>query len=67
MKKRYLIEVEGGIHPVLHGPFDAQVEQNRAARALRNQDEDTVVFWLEIEGADPEIGAYSAQFMEVDK
>lgn len=68
----YLIEVEGGIEPTLHGPYTSEDTRNREARTIRegqdNEYSDDVIFWLDV-AADgkPTIGTYSGAFFEKEE
>jgi len=68
MTTMYVIEVSGGIEPLVSGPYATSTEQQEAARKFRNQDEDNISFWLDI-GPDgtPEVGAYSGKAMAPDE
>ena len=36
----YLIEVEGGVEPCVHGPYQTEEERDNAAKQIRNKQED---------------------------
>jgi hypothetical protein len=50
MKKNYyLLEVEGGVEPIVHGPYHTKKERNNAAKQIhRKQQEDDGLFWADI-------------------
>jgi hypothetical protein len=63
-KKYYLLEVEGGVEPIVRGPYRAKIERDSAAKRIRlSQEEDDGLFWLDInEVGVPTIGVYTAGF-----
>ncbi len=65
MKKNYyLLEVEGGVEPTVHGPFRTTDERDNAAKQIRQrQKEDDGLFWADIDGAGRlAVGSYRAGF-----
>jgi hypothetical protein len=60
----YLIEVEGGVEPAVHGPYRTKHERDNAAKQIhQRQEEDDGLFWVDInEVGVPTIGAYIAGF-----
>lgn len=69
MKKRYyLIEVEGGVEPIVHGPYRNRDEQDNAAKQIhRIQEEDDGLFWAEVDEARVlTVESYSAGFFLED-
>ena len=63
--KYYFVEVDG-VMANMHGPFKSGDQRNQAAKVVRNQDDDTICFWLNITNGEPHIGEYSGGFMEGD-
>jgi hypothetical protein len=63
-KKYYLLEVEGGIEPIVRGPYQTKRERDNAARKIRrNQQEDDGLFWTEVDETGAFVaGAYAAGF-----
>ena len=63
-KKYYLLEVEGGVEPIVRGPYRAKIERDSAAKRIRlRQEEDDGLFWADIdETGGLTIGAYAASF-----
>lgn len=65
--KRYLLSVEGGIEPQLHGPYLTEKSREEAARRIHaGQDDATdAPFWLDV-GAwgKPIVGTFSGRFWE---
>jgi hypothetical protein len=69
MKKNYyLLEVEGGVEPIVRGPYRTKIERDNAAKQIRLcQQEDDGLFWADIdEVAVLTIGAYTAGFFWED-
>ena len=65
MKKNYyLLEVEGGVEPIVRGPYRTKLERDNAAKQIRpGQQEDDGLFWVEIDEVGVlTIGAYMARF-----
>jgi len=65
MKKNYyLLEVEGGVEPTVHGPYHTELERDNAAKQIRQrQEEDDGLFWADIDEAGIlAIGSYTAGF-----
>ena len=65
MKRNYyLIEVEGGVEPIVRGPYHTKEERNNAAKRIRRrQQEDDGLFWADIDEAGTlAAGAYRAGF-----
>jgi len=62
--KYYLLEVEGGVEPIVRGPYRAKIKRDNAAKRIRlNQEEDDGLFWVDIDGTGGlTIGAYAAGF-----
>jgi hypothetical protein len=67
-KKYYLLEVEGGVEPIVRGPYRTKTERDRAAKRIRqSQEEDDGLFWANIdETAVLTMGAYTAGFFWQD-
>jgi hypothetical protein len=63
-KKYYLLEVEGGIEPIVHGPYNTEDERDNAARQIRrSQEEDDGLFWAETDETGALVaGSYMAGF-----
>jgi hypothetical protein len=65
--KRYLLSVDGGIEPQLHGPYQTEKSRDAAARRIHaGQDDATdALFWLDV-GAwgKPIVGTFSGRFWE---
>jgi hypothetical protein len=63
-KKYYLLEVEGGVEPIVRGPYRTELEWDNAAKQIRqSQGEDDGLFWADIDGTgELTIGAYAAGF-----
>ena len=69
MKKLYyLIEVQGGVEPIVRGPYPTQHERDEAAKQIRRmQQEDDGLFTAKIdEQAMLTVGAYTAGFFWED-
>jgi len=69
MKKiHYLIEVEGGVEPLVSGPYLTKPERDNGAKQIRRrQQEDDGLFWADIdEVAVLTVGAYTAGFFWQD-
>jgi len=65
MKKNYfLLEVEGGVEPIVHGPYHTRLERDNAAKKIRRrQQEDDGLFWVGVDKvAALTVGAYMAGF-----
>jgi len=64
----YLIEVEGGVEPIVGGPYPAKHERDNEAKQIhRTQQEDDGLFWANIdELAVLTVGAYTAGFFWKD-
>jgi hypothetical protein len=65
MKKTYyLIEVEGGVEPTVHGPYCTKHDRDNTAKQIRQrQREDDGLFWADIDEAGTlAIGTYTAGF-----
>ena len=65
MKKNYyLLEVEGGVEPTVHGPYNTKHERDNAAKQIRRrQQEDNALFWADIaEAGILAVGPYTAGF-----
>jgi hypothetical protein len=60
----YLIEVEGGVEPTVHGPYHTNHERDNAAKQIRQrQQEDDGLFWVDIDEAGAlAVGTYTAGF-----
>ena len=60
----YLLEVEGGVEPAVHGPYRTEHERDNAAKQIRrNQREDDSLFWTDIDEAGTlTLGTYTAGF-----
>ena len=68
MKNHYLIEVEGGVEPIVHGPYNMMDECDNAAKQIRRRhEEDDGLFWAEIdETSGLSVGSYAAGFFWED-
>jgi hypothetical protein len=69
MKKNYyLLEVEGGVEPIVHGPYHTKKERNNAAKQIhRKQQEDDGLFRADIDDIGTlAAGAYRAGFFWVE-
>ncbi len=66
--KYYLLEVEGGVEPIVRGPYRAKIERDSAAKRIRlSQEEDDSLFWADVDGIGRlTIGAYAAGFFWED-
>ncbi len=65
MKKNYyLLEVEGGVEPIVRGPYHTKHERDNVAKQVRlQQQEDDGLFWADIDEAGTlATGAYRAGF-----
>jgi hypothetical protein len=65
MKKNYyLVEVEGGVEPIVRGPYHTRRERDNMAKQIRQmQQEDDSLFWADIDKvAVLTVGAYKAGF-----
>jgi hypothetical protein len=65
MKKTYyLLEVEGGIEPIVRGHCQTNRDRDNAAKQIRRrQDEDDGLFWADVDKAGTlTVGAYVAGF-----
>jgi hypothetical protein len=67
-KKYYLLEVEGGVEPIVRGPYRAKTKRDSVAKRIRlSQEEDDGLFWADIdETGRLTIGAYAAGFFLQD-
>ena len=63
-RKYYLLEVEGGVEPIVRGPYHTKRERDNAAKQIRRrQQEDDGLFWADIDKvAALTVDAYSAAF-----
>lgn len=65
----YVLQIEGDVEPVLHGPYATEEERAAAARNVRRKCErDNVpdgIYWLTCTGA-IEVGAYTGGFFNAD-
>ena len=63
-KNHYLIEVEGGVEPIVRGPYHTRHERDNAAKQIRRrQQEDDGLFWADIDETGTLIvGTYTAGF-----
>lgn len=63
-KKHYLIEVDEGIEPYVHGPFKTEDECDKEARRMRRtQGMDDCLFWADVDdGGVLSVGSYMAGF-----
>ena len=63
-KKYYLLEVEGGVEPIVRGPYHTKRERDNAAKKIRRrQQEDDGLFSADIDKvAALTVDAYSAGF-----
>ena len=63
-KKYYLLEAEGGVEPIVRGPYRVKIERDSAAKRIRlSQEEGDGLFWADIDGTGGlTIGAYAAGF-----
>jgi hypothetical protein len=65
MKKNYyLLEIEGGVEPVVHGPYHTKYKRDNAAKQIRQmQQEDDGLFWADVDEAGTlAVGTYTAGF-----
>jgi len=63
--KRFVLQVEGGVEPMLVGPFKSAKKRDRSARKIRNANEEDGVFWLNVTSKGRvDLGAYTNGFME---
>lgn len=63
--RRYVLQIEGCVEPLLLGPFSSAKERDDRAKLERNLHENDGVFWLNVSpDGEPEVGAYSNGFME---
>jgi hypothetical protein len=62
--KYYLLEVEGGVEPVVRGPYATEDQRDNAAKKIRRtQEEDDGLFWAEIDETGALVaGSYTAGF-----
>jgi hypothetical protein len=62
--RNYLIEVKGGVEPIICGPYQTEQARDNAAKQIRRrQKEDDGLFWAEIdEKRTLAVGAYTAGF-----
>jgi hypothetical protein len=60
----YLLEVEGGVEPTVHGPYPTKHERDNTAKQIRRrQQEDDGLFWADIDEAGSlAVGTYTAGF-----
>ena len=67
-KKYYLLEAEGGVEPIVRGPYRAKLKRDSAAKRIRlSQEEDDGLFWADIdETGGLTIGAYAVRFFWKD-
>ncbi|HYA90697.1 MAG TPA: hypothetical protein VEK32_04285 [Thermodesulfobacteriota bacterium] len=67
-KRYYLLEVEGGVEPIVRGPYRTKLERDNAAKQMRlSQQEDDGLFWADIDEVRvPAIGTYTAGFFWED-
>lgn len=67
-KKYYLLDVEGGVKPIVRGPYRARIKRDSAAKRVHlSQEEDDGLFWADIdETGGLTIGAYAAGFFWQD-
>jgi hypothetical protein len=63
-EKKLLIKVEGGVEPLVCGPYQTEQARDDTARQIRRrQKEDDGLFWAEIdEKRTLAVGAYTAGF-----
>jgi hypothetical protein len=63
-RKYYLLEVEGGVEPIVRGPYHTKRERDNAAKQIRRrQQEDDGLFSADIDKvAALTLDAYSAGF-----
>lgn len=69
--RHYLIVVEGGVEPALHGPYastDTQIEIAKHLHAHEMNDAEDSIFWLDvgIRNGEPsvDVGSFAAQTFE---
>lgn len=63
MVKFYLIVIWSDIEPQLGGPFDNPEDRDDRAREVReNNGDEHGIYWLNVDGEELEIGAYSGSF-----
>ena len=63
-KSYYLLEVEGGVEPIVRGPYRTKLVRDNAAKQIRrSQREDDGLSWADIDEVGVlTIGAYTAGF-----
>ena len=69
MKKGYyLLGVEGGVEPTVHGPYATIDEQENAAKQIHpEQEDDDSLFWAEVDETGVlTVGSYGAGFFWED-
>jgi hypothetical protein len=59
-----LLQVEGGVEPIVFGPYHRKHKRHNAAKQIRRrQQEDESLFWADIDGAGTlSVGTYTAGF-----
>ena len=67
-KTLYLLAVEAGVEPSIHGPYQTEDERDRAAKEIhRGQEEDDALFWVDVDdAAGLTVGSYAAGFFWED-
>ena len=60
----YLIEVEGGVEPCVHGPYQTEEERDNAARQIhKDLGENEALFWANVDRtARLIVGSYPSRF-----
>ena len=60
----YLLEIEGGVEPTVHGPYRTKHERDNAAKEIRrSQQGDDSLFWADTDEAGTlVVGTYRAGF-----
>jgi len=67
-ERLYLVEVWGGVEPMLHGPYESEDERDsEALRIFKAGSHEDSLFWASV-SADGELamGAFSNEFLDPD-
>jgi len=63
--KHYFLLVWGGVDISRSDEYDDAGERDEAAREAQGEDDENVVFWLDIdENGEPTVGEFDADFMD---
>lgn len=67
--KYYCIVMEGGLEPVLHGPYGSEKALERRVKAIHNKikDEESLIGMVFDKNGIPEVWAYSGGFFEEEE